>query len=131
MKDVPMAPSEFAPTSRCFMSRLPFTAAIVLFALTGTASLLAEEKPSDPDTQLLADAKIGTDTASLLAFLRKDTEGEEDLLRIPDLIRDLGGLEFRKREEAARRLVRLGMPAMDALHDAVEDHDRERAERAY
>ena len=50
--------------------------------------------------------------------------------RIAKLIARLGSEDHKQREEAERALVRIGIPALEALKEAVSDKDPERAHRA-
>ncbi len=79
---------------------------------------------------ILAYFKKPTDTASLLAYLKEHSSSDDDLLAIPELIKQLGGDRFPAREAAFKKLVAIGLPALMPLHDAMHDKDAERAERA-
>jgi HEAT repeat protein len=106
----------------------------VLLALL-IASLLipgirGEEQVADPDAATLTRAGIKTDDASLLAFLRERTAPDEDLQNISRFIDQLGSAEAKEREDASKRLGRLGVLTLPKLRQAAGDKDPERAARA-
>jgi HEAT repeat protein len=110
--------------------RLVFVlAAACFFALCTLPAARGAEKTLDPDEQLLKEAKIGTDNASLLAYLRKHSESE-DLEHIDLLIRQLGSKEFAQREQAAAKLIALRLLGLPALRQAQTHPDAEIAKRA-
>jgi HEAT repeat protein len=112
-------------------NRLLFVhAAACAVALCLAAASRAAEKTLDPDEQLLKEAKIGTDNSKLLAYLRKFSERDDDLLHIDKVIRQLGGETFQEREEASRKLLALGLVGLPRLLEAAKDKDREVARRA-
>jgi HEAT repeat protein len=92
--------------------------------------LRADSKPSNPDEELLREAKVGTDSPGLLAFFRERTPGEEDLLHPERLVRQLASPSFDKREEASRTLIRLERIALPLVRRALSDDDAEVAKRA-
>jgi HEAT repeat protein len=96
----------------------------------GDPALHAGEKEVDPDEQILLDAEIGTDTASVQALLRKCAESDADLRQLDSLIRQLGSDSFRKREEASQKLVSLGLPALEPLREASTGAELEFIRRA-
>ncbi len=79
----------------------------------------------DPDEQLLKDAGVKTDGASLVAFLHKHSASEADLRNLDQLIGQLGSRSFREREQASKQLVTTGAPALPALQRAIRDPDPE------
>jgi HEAT repeat protein len=102
----------------------------VCVALVLSHSLRAEQPADDPDELLLRQAKVRTDTASLLAILQQRSTGDADLDQINRLVADLGSSKFAKREEASRKLNALGSVALPALRKAVESADKEVVRRA-
>jgi HEAT repeat protein len=85
--------------------------------------------PVDPDEKLLQDTKVGTDAASLIAFLQKRSASDADLQGLDGLIRQLGDQNFGVRQQASRKLVGLGLAALPALRQAQADGDPERKRR--
>jgi hypothetical protein len=84
----------------------------------------------DPDQQFLEESKVATDGPGLLNYLRERSAHDDDLLQVDRLIRQLGGEDFQRREEASRRLIAVGPPAHALLLKAQKDKDKERARRA-
>lgn len=82
------------------------------------------------DETILAHFKVGTDTASLMAYLKNRSSSDEDLLSIPDLIKQLGNEKFLDRQAASKKLIELGLPAVLPLCDALNDKDSERSRMA-
>src|SRR5262249_14611290 len=78
--------------------------------LLSSAIVLAEEKVEDPDEALLREAKVGADTESIVTYLRSKSESDEDLLNIDKVVEQLGSRTFRKREQAERKPLKLGLP---------------------
>jgi HEAT repeat protein len=83
------------------------------------------------DDALLKSALGGSDEANLLEFLRKRTLTEEDQKRIRGLIRRLGAGAFQLRDEASKKLIDHGPPALTFLREAARDPDLEIARRAF
>jgi HEAT repeat protein len=88
------------------------------------------DKPLDPDEQLLKEAKVGTDNASLLEFLRQCSVDDTALKVLDQLIRQLGSENFAEREQASRKLTVLGPAALPPLLQAQRGSDREIGRRA-
>jgi hypothetical protein len=84
----------------------------------------------DPDEQLLREANVPIDDASLLAYLRQHTGNDTDLQRLEALVRQLGSDSFAEREQASARLTALGLVALPSLRQAKTDKDAEIARRA-
>lgn len=80
--------------------------------------------------QILKEAHIGTDGPALLEYLARHTGDDATLLRIPQLIAELGDKDYRKREKAQKTLVALGPPAHAPLLRAAKDPTAEIATRA-
>jgi HEAT repeat protein len=125
--------------ARFFMSFPFFVPVVALFPLA-PACTAQEPKKADafPKTEIakgyeeiiLTYFKRSTDTASLVAYLKEHSSSDDDLLAIPDLIKELGGDQFTKREAALKKLVAIGLPALMPLLDATHDKDPERAKQA-
>jgi hypothetical protein len=84
----------------------------------------------DPDEQILKDAGIETDPASLLAFFRSRSLSEASRRELQVWIRDLGNELFSRREAASSHLARVGPAALPSLNVAIHDPDPELARRA-
>jgi HEAT repeat protein len=84
----------------------------------------------DPDEEFLREAKIATDDASLQNFLRQRSGNDDDLLHLDRLIPQLGSSDFQQREEASRKLVGIGFPAVVGLTQTLKGSDREIVRRA-
>src|SRR5262245_58364548 len=87
--------------------------------------LRADDKPADPSEEVLERAKVGTEDASVKAFLRKHSEHDDDLLQRQQLLKQLGSPDFTKREEAALKLVGLGLAAFPVLEQGLQSEDAE------
>jgi HEAT repeat protein len=99
-------------------------------ALPGGKPISAAQKPLDPDEELLQQAKIGTDGASLLVYLRKQSGKDADLLQLDQLIRQLGDKNFKKREQASKKIIALGPCSLRSLLAIRNDPTPELAQRA-
>jgi HEAT repeat protein len=90
----------------------------------------ADEKTTDPAEEVLRQAKVGTDNASLRAVLETRSDSEADVDQIDRLIAQLGDMKFPRREEASRKLTLLGRLALPALRKGAESMDKEVARRS-
>jgi HEAT repeat protein len=97
---------------------------------SSSAAPPATDQTDDPDEQFLREAKLATDNASLIAFLIKRSDHDDDLLHLDRLIRQLGDPTPAKREEASQKLAAIGLAALPALRDALKNPDKEIARRA-
>lgn len=86
--------------------------------------------PPASDEALLRDAKIPTDGAGLIEFLRKRTVDSADKARLEALIVQLGDDSFAVREQASAQLVATGARAKPLLQKATTDPDIEVKRRA-
>jgi hypothetical protein len=82
------------------------------------------------DEALLKKAKLKTDGASLLEYLRKRTPIATDTAKIKKLIEQLGDDDFDTREKATTALIAVGPPAVPHLRRAAESDDTEIKRRA-
>jgi PQQ-like domain len=82
------------------------------------------------DEKTLQEAKVPTDGAGLLTYLRKQTPGEGDLARLAQAVRLLGARSYAVREKAQSELERAGPPALRFLRAALASPDLEVARRA-
>jgi len=83
------------------------------------------------DEALLKSILGASDEATLFRFLRKRTFTEDDEKQVRALIRQLGATTFQTRDEASRKLIAYGPPALGLLRDAARDPDLEIARRAF
>jgi hypothetical protein len=79
---------------------------------------------------MLKEAHVGTDSASLLAFLRERTPPDADLQSPDLLIRQFGSEKFQEREDATTRAIALGPRILPTLRQALSHHDPEIVSRA-
>ncbi len=100
---------------------------VLIACLSGTGGEPA--KTTNPDKLLLEQGDLKTDANSLLSYLRAHSS-EDDLKRIDALIPQLGHKDFAQRQDASKRLVAVGPPALPALRKAAKDEDKEIARRA-
>jgi HEAT repeat protein len=114
------------------LRKLAFALGALLFLLADSPRSRgdATREAANPDERLLQEAHVGTDNASLLTFLRKNTASDADLLSLDSLIRQLGSSQFRAREEASQKLTALGAAALVRLNRALTDPDIEIVRRA-
>jgi hypothetical protein len=82
------------------------------------------------DEQALKAAKVATDDAALLEFLRKRTLTEAKYTQIKTLIRNLGDASFEVRAKAKEELTALGELAAGMLARVTNDPDAEVASGA-
>jgi len=106
------------------------SAVFMLGAFFGAPGASAAEDIVGPEEQIIKEAKLSTDNASLIAFLRNHSHSDDELLHLDQLIRQLGNPVFQKREEASAKLIALQLIALPALRQARTDKDREIARRA-
>ncbi|MCI0464641.1 MAG: HEAT repeat domain-containing protein, partial [Gemmataceae bacterium] len=109
---------------------LGFASLLALVALLERRLGYAANDKADPDEALLREAGVGTDAASLVAFLQKQSASDADLQNLNSLIRQLGSESFEEREQAAKKLVALGGPAAYRLQPTLVDPDPEVRRRA-
>jgi hypothetical protein len=86
--------------------------------------------PAATEERTLKDAKVGTDAAALLEFLRGQVRAEPDREKVRRLIKKLADDDFEVREKATKDLVALGSAAVQELQRAAKDGDAEVASRA-
>src|SRR5438128_4809519 len=91
---------------------------VALFSLAEMPAWRAPEEPKDPDEQFLQESKVPTDGPGLLNSLKARSGHDDDLLRLDRLIRQLGADDFRLRQEASQKLIKLGPPAHALLLQA-------------
>jgi hypothetical protein len=82
------------------------------------------------DERLLKRAKLQTDGASLIDYLRKRTPSGTDTAKIKMLIDQLGDDNFEVREKSTTALIGVGPPAVPQLRQAAESEDTEIKRRA-
>jgi hypothetical protein len=95
---------------------------------------LPKKEPRKPlpttDEGILAEAKIKTDPASLLEFLRGRTLTESERPKVSGLVKKLGSGLFRDREQAMKQLIRRGPIVVDLLKASTQSTDPEISRRA-
>ena len=73
---------------------------------------------------------IDADAVRLYAVLRNQTRTEAAADRLDELVKQLGHVDFQKRERASRELIGIGRPALPRLRDARQAPDLEISRRA-
>jgi hypothetical protein len=87
-------------------------------------------EPAASEERALKAAKVATDAAGLLEFLRGRVRADADLEKLRALVKRLGDDSFEVREKATQDLIALGSPALPELRRASKDEDAEVAARA-
>jgi hypothetical protein len=64
------------------------------------------------------------------AFLEERAVGDADLLRLPELVQQLGARQYAEREAAQKSLVRLDLAALPFVNPLIKSRDPEVARRA-
>jgi hypothetical protein len=105
------------------------SAALMLPVLAIGVSAPASPRPSNPDEELLKQARIGTDGPDLLQYFRQRTVNESERQRILQLIRELGSEVYAVRDRAVGDLIEIGLPAVGLLRAGLSDSDVEIARR--
>src|SRR5437016_3844204 len=88
------------------------------------------DNPANMEEQILRKARISTDTAGLLTFLRSRSPDDASPERLAQMVRALGSTSFQERERAGEGLVTLGAAARRALLVALNSPDAEVVSRA-
>src|SRR5947207_15551668 len=65
----------------------------------------------DPDEQFLKESKVATDQPGLVKYLAERSGHDDDLLRLEELIKQLGSPDFKARRQAIEKLVAVVPPA--------------------
>lgn len=100
------------------------------FVLTLLAGpVCAEENPVKAAEKLLEEKNVKTDAAALLEFFRHRTLTEAEQLKLEGLIKQLGALSFRTREQATAQLIARGPVAIELLKAALPTADLEMTRR--
>jgi hypothetical protein len=89
-----------------------------------------EVEPAGAEERALKAAKVATDPAGLLEFLRSQVRKDADVEKVRALVKRLGDDSFDEREKATKELIALGSPALPELRRAAKDGDAEVAMRA-
>lgn len=111
------------------------TSRIVCFvlatALTSMVALSGQEPDvAKEDEATLKAAGLKTDDAALLDFFRKRTPDAEARKKIATLVEQLDSRDFAVRQEASRKLIDVGPPALTALRAATKGSSLELTRRA-
>ena len=77
-----------------YCSRLSPALVIGLCLLSPVSLAKAADRTSDPDEQVLQEAHVKTDAASLRAFIQHHTGKDEDLQNLGPLVRRLSSSSF-------------------------------------
>ena len=93
--------------------------------LLAAASWAAAGAQITADEAVLRSAGVKTDNISLLAFFDKRTLHDADSDAVRKLIRRLGSIYYREREQAQTQLVARGPVILDILRGALHDDDLE------
>jgi HEAT repeat protein len=106
--------------------------ALLVFGLSGAQNPPdgdgpAKEKAAQgkSDAEILRTAGIGTDSASLLAYLKVHAPAENDVPNLKLVVKQLGDDEFDLRQSAVTRLVSLGPIALPLLYERLNEDDVE------
>jgi hypothetical protein len=113
-------------------SAISLLAVIGLGVLLGPTRAATTDAPTDEDEQALKARSIGVEGPALLDYFRARTPSESRRQQAAALIRELGDDSFATREEATKKLIRLGTPALPELKTAQKHPDlevRRRVER--
>src|SRR5438128_162051 len=83
----------------------------IYFCVTGPFRPNRENAPSTEEVayyeSVLQQARVGADTASLIAYLEQHSLSDAELLFPERLVRQLGSDQFDERENASKKLARL------------------------
>jgi len=99
-------------------------------ALVASRPFNAGAVEADADLKRLEKELGGTDADRVLAYLETQRLTDAARAKLEALIEQLGDRQFRKREEAQKKLVEAGPVAQSLLHKATMHSDREIAARA-
>jgi hypothetical protein len=122
--------------STCLSRLLSFPSSFILYPssflllLLLTAGAAGADPEVEADERLVREAKVGVDAPGLLAFFQERTLAPPEVLRLEELVRELGNERFDRRELATKELVRRGEPAVPFLRRALRDADAEVVRRA-
>jgi HEAT repeat protein len=111
------------------MNKARWFALLVATLSVSRAFAVGPVQPS-PEAALLRKWRVSTTTKGLIKFLKERTPDDRDLGRVDALVRLLGNDDFETREDATRRLTRLGWRARAALERVRDDRDPEVKRRA-
>jgi hypothetical protein len=101
----------------------------VFFMLTFAVPLFAEDEEREHDEQVLRDAKIKPDEASMLDYFRKRSLSDEQRQAILTLIGRLGNDSFLERQKASEQLEAYGLKAISLLKQGQNNPSPEVAAR--
>jgi HEAT repeat protein len=103
---------------------------VIAFIVLTAFSPAAGASDPDADRKRLQDALGGVDAERVIAYLQTQHMTEAARQQLSALIEQMGDRQFRKREEASRKLVEAGPVALPLLRRAIEHSDREISTRA-
>jgi hypothetical protein len=101
----------------------------ISFLLALAVRLHADDEERERDEQLLRDAKIKPDGASLLEYFRKRSLSDEQRQQILTLIAQLGNDAFLQRQKASAQLETYGLKAISLLKQGQSNPNPEVAAR--
>jgi HEAT repeat protein len=105
-------------------------AVMASLAIAAGALRSADPAPMESaDEKLLREAKLPTDSAGLLAYLRKQTVPADKKGRVPGLIKQLGDDSFKVREKASAELLAIGPGVLPQLRKVRQHPDPEVQDR--
>jgi HEAT repeat protein len=99
--------------------------AIVLVLFPGVAAIAAEA-----DEARLTKELGSADADRVLDYLKGQLLNDDTRKKVTDLIKQLGDANFRTRQEATRKLVEIGQPALPQLRAATSNSDKEVSDRS-
>jgi hypothetical protein len=102
----------------------------ILFLAPSGQGLRASDDSVDPDEAMLREAKVDTSDSGLVDFLREEAGANLKPDEIKNLIRQLANENLEDREEAGKKLIAVGFPAIALLRRALTDDNAEIARRA-
>jgi HEAT repeat protein len=97
--------------------------------LLGERALRLDVALSDEDRKLLRTSAGSSDVAAVLTFLRRRTLSDDDRRQMEEVVQQLDSNSFTIRQDAAKKLVDYGTPALPFLRAALKDNSLEMTRR--
>jgi len=98
----------------------PKARALAARGLLGDRYARPDAALSPEDRKILKDGGVESDAAGLLAFIRKRTLSPEDRKELARMVEQLDSAVFTERQEATKKLILTGTPALSYLRPALE-----------